>query len=97
MQELAGRHVFIQTLGEDNNYVTMHYFNNSSKRNGIHRMLIAIIALQKKAADYYSLENNAVQAICPCCLKVGEEFIYRSKVGRHGCFNSEIRPIRLAS
>ena len=70
----------------------MPYSNNFLKQNGNLQILIIIIALQKKAADYYSSENNPVQAIYHA-VKSGDELFIAQKLVDHGCFISEVRSI----
>ncbi|WP_203248799.1 BTAD domain-containing putative transcriptional regulator [Sporosarcina beigongshangi] len=79
LQELAGRHVFIQPLGENGAYRYHALFQQflEEKRDTLDAN--RFIALQRKAADYYSLENNPVQAIYHA-VKSGEDLFVAQKL-----------------
>jgi len=63
LQELAGQHVFIQPLGEGGTYRYHALFQQFLEAKWEPLDSNRFISLQKKAADYYSSENNPVQAI----------------------------------
>ena len=83
LQELAGRHVFIQPLGEENTYRYHALFQQFLETKWEPSDSNRYIALQKKAADYYSSENNPVQAIYHA-VKSGEDLFIAQKLADMG-------------
>ncbi len=83
LQELAGRHVFIQPLGENSTYRYHGLFQQFLEAKWDTSNSNRFIALHKKAADYYSLENNPVQAIYHA-VKSGESLLIAQKLADMG-------------
>ena len=92
LQELAGQHVFIQPLGEGGTYRYHALFQQFLEEKWEPSDSNRFISLQKKAADYYSSENNPVQAIYHA-IKSRDDLIYRSKISGYGYRISEIRSV----
>lgn len=80
LQELAGRHVFIQSLGEDGTYRYHALFQQFLEAKWELSDSICFTRLQKKAADFFSSENNPVQAIYHATKSGDEQFIAKKLV-----------------
>jgi len=83
LQELAGQHVFIQPLGEGGTYRYHALFQQFLEAKWEPSKVDHFKSLQKKAADYYSSENNPVQAIYHA-IKSGNDLFITQKLADMG-------------